>query len=633
MQLERDLNRYVRQIRPGLLGATSNPNTNLIEVIEEFKAEGHHNEPLIQRLRDFLMSRDYVQALTETGLTLEAGALTEIYKRLEYKILPKEIDERDVLGLIAQVFDSQSDAAWLEKIDREKFSEFLKLLIPEKDQLIEHVGSQLFLSLEILGLRLAGLGYDPVVTHRLRERREYQHCFTDVTRHVYSLLDGKGLEALPKIHEALNRTLHAVRWARAQRGKKGISLQLTYRLMKIQQVVRRMQLLLDLIDSVLGEWKTKPAQDLFFEIVLAEIRRFDLSRFMGQNVELLAFQITEHTGKAGEHYITRNRHEWKAMFKSACLGGVVVAILAILKVLIAKLHLPVGPEAFAFGTLYAAGFVFLHHVGATLATKQPAMTASTLASSLDEAKNSHQAMENLSDVIIRTIRSQMVALFGNYFAAFPAAALFCLPFYLMKTPLMDHGKAWAMMDSMHMLHSLSLFYAAVAGVCLFVSGLLAGFADNWFVFNRVGTRLKQSELLSRLVGPQNLDRAIHTIDHNLGFWVGAISLGYFLGSTGAIGQIFGLPLDIRHITFSSATFGASVASMEFRVPVGIMIWVAVTILLIGLVNLGVSFSLTLFLAIKSRRIKFSQTPELLGLLGRRFREHPLDFFIPLRDSK
>jgi site-specific recombinase len=51
----------------------------------------------------------------------------------------------------------------------------------------------------------------------------------------------------------------------------------------------------------------------------------------------------------------------------------------------------------------------------------------------------------------------------------------------------------------------------------------------------------------------------------------------------------------------------------------------------GLCNLGVSFSMSLFVAVKSRKIKFSQTPELLRLLGRRLRQRPLEFLFPLRD--
>ncbi len=635
MQLERELKRFVRQIRPGLIGATSNANVNLAQVIEDLKTIPATQEELAKGLKDLLTSRDFIQALTETGLTLEQGVFGEVYKRIEYKFLPKAHEYNDILSLIARVFDSKSaDAGWLDNIDRDLFAEFLSLILPARAELVEALAPQLFLSLEILSLRLAGLGYDPLVTHRLKSRREFQYSFMEVTRHVHALIDGKGSAdaALPMIRESLQRCSMAVSWIRSRRHLEGASLGLTYRLMKIQQIEKRMKLLLDLLESVVGEWNPKPAMDLFMEITLAEIQRFNLSKFVGHNVEMLAYQITEHTGKAGEHYITRTREEWVDMFRSAAIGGVVVALLAIFKILISKLGLPPVPEAVAFGTLYASGFVFILYIGGTLATKQPAMTAATLANALDEATTSKGAMENLSEVIIRTSRSQFAALLGNYLIAFPAAVFFCLPFVLTKHDLLTPDKAWATLDSLHPWKTLSFWYAAVAGLGLFLSGLLAGFSDNWFIFNNVGFRLRQSDLLRKIVGPHNLDRAIHSIDHNLGFWVGNISLGFYLGAMGAFGTISGLPLDVRHITFSTASFGAAVASLKFHAPLSVALLIAITTFICGIINLAVSFSLSLFLAVKSRRIKFSQTPELLRLLGRKLRQRPLDFFIPPRDA-
>jgi len=631
VNLERELKRFVRQIRPGLIGATANPNVNLAQLIDELKTSPKHTAEISAALEDFIASRDFTTALTETGLTLESGAFSEIYKRLEYKFLPKPVETLDILGFLSRLFDSQSDASWLEKIDRERFGELMSMLLPSHEKLIDPLAAQVFMSFEILSLRLAGLGYDPVVTHRLKGRHEYQHAFMDVTRHVHGLLDGKGDDSIPKIEEALERCAQAVQWVRSRRSAEGASLNLTYRLMKIQQVVHRMQLVLQLIQAMLGEWQKRPALDLFFEVMLAEIRRFELREFLGQNLELVAFQITEHTGRAGEHYITRSRSEWAWMLRSAALGGAITAGLAVIKVIMSKLHLPPGPEALAYGSLYAGGFLLIHSVGATLATKQPAMTASTLASSLDAASNSNEAMENLSEIIVRTVRSQLGAVFGNYLVAFPVAVLLCVPFNLIGWPLMDPIKAHGTIASLDGLRTLSFFYAGIAGVCLFVSGLLAGFADNWFIFNSVGARLKQSALLRRLVGPNNLDKAIHSIDHNIGFWVGNVSLGFFLGAMGPIGTIMGLPIDVRHITLSIATFGAAMTSLSFKIGVGIAMWIAISIFIMGLINLTVSFSLSLFVAVKSRRIRFAQTPKLLRLLARRLRERPSDFFFPLRD--
>lgn len=629
MNVEWELKRFVRQIRPGLIGARSNANHNLSRLVDELRmAQPETREQLARQLQELMLTRDFITALTETGLSLESGVFSEVFRRLEYKLLPKPVDGNDILSFLSRIFDAQGDAAWLETIDREKFDELLAFLFLPDRTLMENLAPQILMSLEILSLRLAGLGYDPVLTQRLRAKSEYQTAFMDVTRHVYALLDGKGDQELPAIREALDRCAKSMDWIRSRKGVDGVSLALTFRMMRVQQIVHRMRLVLQLTEMILLEWNSKPARELFFEIVLAEIRRFNMRSFIGENIALLAYQITEHTGKTGEHYITRNRREWVHMFRSAALGGAIVGVLAVLKFVISRWHLPMGPEALAFSLLYAIGFLVIHSLGGTLATKQPAMTASTVAASLDGAESSTKALENLSEVIVRTVRSQLVAVLGNYLVAFPVAVVICALFMWIKLPVISVEKAQAVLASLHPFKSMSFWYAAVAGVGLFASGLLAGLVDNWFVFNRVSERLKNSEYLRSWVGTHGLGRAIHTIDHNLGVWVGNASLGFYLGCVPAIGAVFGLPLDVRHITFSSGQFGSAMATLGFQVSWPLLLTIAIGIFCFGLINLGVSFSLTLFVVIRSRKIRFRQTPQLLKLLGQRFRRRPQDFFYP-----
>ncbi len=88
----------------------------------------------------------------------------------------------------------------------------------------------------------------------------------EVTRHVHALLEGKGEEAIPQIQESLQRCAQAVQWIRSRRTVEGASLSLTYRLMKIQQVVHRMNLVLELIQAMLGDWRRRPALDLFLRL-------------------------------------------------------------------------------------------------------------------------------------------------------------------------------------------------------------------------------------------------------------------------------------------------------------------------------------------------------------------------------
>src|SRR5690606_41096394 len=101
--------------------------------------------------------------------------------------------------------------------------------------------------------------------------------------------------------------------------------------------------------------------------------------------------------------------------------------------------------------------------------------------------------------------------------------------------------------------SLAIPHAAIAGVCLFLSGLLAGYFDNMAVYRKVGPRLKAHVRLSQLMGQERLYRFADYIERNLGALAGKFMFGIMLGSMGTIGFVLGLPLVMRR----SALAGAS----------------------------------------------------------------------------
>jgi site-specific recombinase len=182
------------------------------------------------------------------------------------------------------------------------------------------------------------------------------------------------------------------------------------------------------------------------------------------------------------------------------------------------------------------------------------------------------------------------------------------------------------------IKSLALPHAAIAGVCLFLSGLISGYYDNTASYANVPARLRQLGWLRRLLGESRLQTMTTYIGNNLGALTGNLFFGVMLGSIGQLGVFFGLPIDIRHITFSSANFAFALVGLDHQ-----MSWQLVTtsltgILLIGIVNLGVSFNLAILVALRSRRVSFSQEKSLSGLMWRRFISAPRDFFLPPKEK-
>ena len=60
--------------------------------------------------------------------------------------------------------------------------------------------------------------------------------------------------------------------------------------------------------------------------------------------------------------------------------------MALFKIKLGLLHLPPLTEGIAFGLNYGIGFVLIHLLGFTVATKQPAMTAASIAATIEEAR-------------------------------------------------------------------------------------------------------------------------------------------------------------------------------------------------------------------------------------------------------
>jgi site-specific recombinase len=157
-----------------------------------------------------------------------------------------------------------------------------------------------------------------------------------------------------------------------------------------------------------------------------------------------------------------------------------------------------------------------------------------------------------------------------------------------------------MLRDLHPLASPAIAHAAVAGVCLFLAGLISGYFDNVARYERIGERVANLAWLRLLTGKRGAAWLGGATDRHLGAIMGNLLFGLMLGSAGFIGFIFGLPLDIRHVAFASANLGYALAAFDFRPEWLAFAWAALGVVLIALTNLAVSFVLALGVALRAR---------------------------------
>jgi site-specific recombinase len=370
------------------------------------------------------------------------------------------------------------------------------------------------------------------------------------------------------------------------------------------------------------------------ELIEAHNNKYRVGELLRDNIDLLARNVTENASRTGEHYIADRRTELRGMFKSSAGAGLIVGFMAVFKILLSYLRAAPLVEALLFSLNYSLGFMLVHVLHWTIATKQPAMTAQRIAAELHSSDGRRLDIDCMAELVAKVFRTQLAAVLGNISTCFPTALVIALAYrYGFGHQLVTPEKALHLLEDNDPFRSLALLHAAIAGVWLFVSGLISGYYDNKALYTRVGQRVRRIHWLGALLGPERRARLADYLEDNLGGLMGNFYFGVLMGFTATIGYLVGLPLDIRHVTFSAANFAIGLVGLDFQVSPDLAATVVLGILLIGVVNLLVSFGLALWVALRARKIRFRHGFRLARALGRRLRTTPLTFFIGPSDEQ
>lgn len=411
----------------------------------------------------------------------------------------------------------------------------------------------------------------------------------------------------------------------------GVSTSLVYDLDRIRAQVRRLELLLEV-------WSAPSLDDQRLMAVLADLVRQNhehrsVTGLLRQTLHLLTRRIVERTAEAGEHYLARTRGEYFALLRRALGGGALTGITTLAKLLLAKLALAEFFKGVAFSLNYAGSFVAMQMCGFTLATKQPAATAPALARRMEELRDPRR-MEALVDEVVFLVRSQIAAIAGNLIAVIPATLLLHWIWVMITGhPALDEIKSLKTVDSISCL-SAAWFFAAFTGVLLWLSSMFAAWADNWFTLRELRQSLAHHPALHHLLGPSRTARAALWLEHNIAGLAGNVSLGFMLGMVPLFAVFLGLPVDVRHVTLSTGQFTAALSVLGIG-GIGLGTWMAsiAGILGIGALNLGVSFSLALFVAIRARDLRSPERGLLYRAILLRACRQPASFVLPTRSPE
>jgi site-specific recombinase len=218
-------------------------------------------------------------------------------------------------------------------------------------------------------------------------------------------------------------------------------------------------------------------------------------------------------------------------------------------------------SGFWAGANYAPAFVIVMLLHWTVATKQPAMTAPALAVKLPAAPASRSRAEGFVDEVVHLIRSQVAGIVGNLALCGPLvlAVQWAGRGRWLGAPLVGEKPAHYVLHSLTLLGPTALF-AAFTGVLLFASSLIAGWAENWFVFHRLDSAIAWNPRIvarwvrrARSAGPPGGAPTCRAGGQRVA--------GLDAGPGAGLADFVGLPLEVRHVTLSTGQLAAALGAL------------------------------------------------------------------------
>ena len=638
----------IRFIRP------KKPKKTAIVDLKEFlwylKANPKSTLQFSEYIKVLLHHKKFNKFLSDAAILQDVDFLFEVRKRIYAKFLPNQPQKDRLDYVLNQVFYLATDIVWINKIPMEQLLELFDLLrfgtlydsTEQNSPLLEMLHA-----MNLIIQRISGRAMETDVIKMVPEFDDMESPFTAYEMELLQIeervrvseehsikSDDLSYRQLVVLHKQCEEFVEK---AFGNSIKYGISLRVNQNLLKIRQQLQRLKVLMPLLIVENEKDKKDNTIALALQLIKYNCYKNNVRKFIAESTQLISYEITQHTAKTGEHYITESRQEYFKMLRTALGGGLVVGVMCIIKIMLGKIDTSYFGHAFIYSMNYAIGFIMIYLLGFTLATKQPAMTASALVRSLEEGmkkqgKNSEK-YRAFAILFARVFRSQFIAFVGNVVMAFPVSlgGIWLIDYYFHYN--IAAAKWHALLTDLSPIHSLAILHAAIAGVFLFLSGIISGSIANRDKHNQVYFRIEEHPILKRTFGKEKTKKIAKVYEKK---WAGIISnfwFGIFMGSTVSVGLFLGLDLDIRHITFASGNLALALYGANYEVSNYMLFWGIFGIGVIGLVNFMVSFSLSLGLAFRSRDISLFELRFVAASIWKYFKFKPMSFFFPTEDKE
>ncbi len=601
--------------------------------------------------RAFRQNMDPAPLLADFGFAPRTAFLSELGFRLRNKLLPGTPDTTHPSELFSLLFPSESDTKWIAALSPSLLQRLHDTLFAAADEAPQPIAAA---DPECAGLdsweraltdailfsvsQVSATGFAAEIRVRMSEQALRSRTFLSLPTQMEACQraictqgphSAEAALAADALRKQLAVCVEAANTVYAHLDEHGISVGIVFRLRQLRERVQRIH---HLLDCLLSRNRAQATASLLAELVSVGHRSRSVRALIASSTHLTAAKVAERGAESGEHYITRNRAEYVDMLRHAAGGGAVIGFTTWGKFLLYGLALSPFWLGFAAGMNYALSFVLVQLLHWTVATKQPAVTAPAMVAKLKDIQ-APGAVRVFVDEVANLFRSQVAAIAGNLALVVPTVLLISFALRAITGEhMIDADTARHVLHDMDVLGPTALF-AAFTGVLLFASSIVAGWFENWFVLHRLDSALALHPRVTGLLGAARAQRWATWLRANVSGLAANVSLGLMLGVIPAFAAFFGLGLEVRHVTLSAGQVAAAVTTLGWASLLTPGLWLALAgLVVVGPINLGVSFYLAFRLALKAQAISNVNRERIRAALRLRWRKAPLSFLLPPRDT-
>jgi site-specific recombinase len=565
-------------------------------------------------LRDFWSHHSYVRVISEAGLPDEAFLVRELLARAVRHLLPVDEVEGDLYVLMDSLNLKESDARWVASLSEPLIASWAETFRPSTFSILA--------SCKILALRAANVALSRDLIAFADDEDITKSPFfhlPGIVEHV--IRHSEDFHLWEQQRAACEDQLQTVNQSLADRGS---SANLIFRVRLLRSLLGRIQQVISL------ERPDSDARKLAVTVVHGFASQRRISGVLSASARRLARSVVERTGRAGKHYIAKDTQQWGVMGLGAVLAGVITSFTALFKYsLSAVIHAPML-LAVAHSLNYVVSFLLMQAGGFLLASKMPAVTAATLVDAMEDPAKDHMAsLQAIS-------KTQFIVTISNLIGTIPASiaidrlynAVRGHPF--LPEPAAEHGIRMLFPQA-----SLTILFAITTGVFLWLSSLATGWTANYLALHRMGSAISNSLRIRHKLGPARAEKLANWVKHHAPGSVGYIILGFLLGAVPIMFELFGIPLEVRHVTLAAASLGyaldASLLHGQLHWQDALLAFSGIA--LVGILNIVTSFVLSFLLAIRARNIGEVQSRRFLREVGQELLAHPFSFLLPRESTR